>query len=156
MRLVWAPAPRVERRGVHTMSTLQHQPREQTGWVGWIAFAGVMMVILGIFHAIDGLTALFNDEFYVVGTKGLVLELDFTAWGVAHLLLGILLGYGAYSLFNGRIVGRTLGVIVATVSAVVNIGFIAAYPVWSVLMIALDVLIIFAITVHGRELQPDV
>ena len=136
------------------MTTVQQQPRQQTGWVGWIAFAGVMMVILGIFHAIDGLTALFNDEFYVVGKNGLVVELDYTAWGWAHLILGILLLVGAYSVFNGRIFGRTLGVIVATVSAIVNIGFIAAYPVWSVLMIALDILIIFAITVHGRELQP--
>ena len=132
--------------------SVQAGPRTQTGWVGWSAFAAVMMIILGVFHVIDGLTALFNDEYFVVGKNGLVLELDYTAWGWAHLLIGALLVMAAVSLLSGRTFGMIMGVAAAVVSAIVNLGFLAAYPVWSTVMIAVDVIVIYAIVVHGREL----
>jgi hypothetical protein len=68
-----------------------------TGWVGWVFFAGVMVMILGTFQAIEGLVALFNDEYYVVGSNGLVVSLDYTAWGWVHLIVGVLavvIGFG--------------------------------------------------------------
>ena len=61
-----------------------------SGWVGWIGFAGVIMMMLGTFHAIQGLVALFNDEYYLVGSSGLVVSLDYTAWGWIHLSDGTL------------------------------------------------------------------
>ena len=64
------------------------QPTEMTGWVGWIAFAGAMMVLLGIFHIVDGLVALFRDEVFLVGRSGLTVEVDYTAWGWVHLIGG--------------------------------------------------------------------
>src|SRR4051794_6646957 len=63
--------------------------RGVSGWVGWIAFAGTLMVMLGTFHVIDGLVALFNDEYYLVTKSGLIVTADYTAWGWVHLILGI-------------------------------------------------------------------
>lgn len=129
------------------------QPTEQTGWVGWIAFAGFMMVMLGTFHAIQGLVALFNDEYFLVGKSGLTLSLDFTTWGWIHIIGGIIIAGAGIGLFAGKMWARTVGVILAMVSAVVNVSFLAAYPIWSAMMIVVDVLVIWAITVHGGELK---
>ena len=124
-----------------------------TGWVGWLIFAGVMMILVGTFQVIDGLIALFNDDLYVVRSDGLVVNVDYTAWGWTHLLLGILLIAAGYAVFSGRVWGRTLGVIAALLSAIVNFAFIPAYPVWSLLIITVDVLVIYALSAHGGELR---
>ena len=125
----------------------------ESAWVGWIGFAGVMMILLGSFHVIQGLVALFNDDYYLVGKSGLVLNLDFTAWGWAHLIGGlVVIGAGA-GVLRGQVWARTVGVVVAMVSAIVNIGFLGAYPLWSLLMIAVDVMVILALTVHGAEMR---
>jgi hypothetical protein len=112
-----------------------------------------MMVLLGAFHVIDGLAALFNDDFFLVGASGLMVSVDLTAWGWAHVILGLIVGGAGYALFAGHMWARVVGVLVAMVSAVVNLGFLASYPFWSGIMILLDVLVIWAITVHGSELR---
>ena len=124
----------------------------RTGWSGWLSFAAVMLGLLAAFHVIAGLTALFNDEYFVVGPSGLVVEMDYTAWGFIHLGIGLLLAAGAVSLMSSGMFGRVVAVMAASVSAIVNLSFIAAYPVWSALMIAVDVIVIYAVVVHGREL----
>ena len=124
-----------------------------TGWVGWLVYAGIMLILVGSFQAIDGLIALFNDELYVVRPNGLVVNVDYTAWGWVHLLLGIVLIAAGAAVFSGRIWGRTVGVVAATISAVVNFAFIPAYPVWSLLIITVDVLVIYALIAHGGELK---
>ncbi len=126
-----------------------------TGWVGWIFFAGIMMILVGTFQAIDGLIALFKDELYVVRPNGLVVNVDYTAWGWTHLVLGVLLVAAGYAVFSGRVWGRTLGVIAAMVSAIINFAFIPAYPIWSLLIITVDVLVIYALIAHGGELRQD-
>jgi hypothetical protein len=126
---------------------------DDSAWTGWIAFAGVVMVMLGIFHAIQGLVAIFKDEYYLVGKSGLVVNVDYTAWGWVHLLGGIILVAAGVAVFSGQIWARTVGVILALVSAIVNVGFLAAYPLWSLMMIALDVTVILALTVHGSEMK---
>jgi hypothetical protein len=126
---------------------------QPSGWVGWIVFAGAMMVMLGFFHAIAGFVALFKDEYFLVGKSGLVVNVDYTAWGWAHLILGILVVIAGASLFSGAMWGRIVAVLLALVSAVVNLGFMSAYPIWSTIMIALDILVIYAVTAHGREMQ---
>jgi len=128
-------------------------PAEPTGWVGWIIFAGTMLVILGIFHAIQGLVALFNDSVYLVGPKGLVINVDYTAWGWIHLIGGIIVVLAGVALFAGKMWARILAVIVAVVSAIINVVFLPAYPIWSTMMIAIDVLVIWAVTVHGSEMK---
>jgi hypothetical protein len=129
------------------------QPTEQTAWVGWIAFAGLMMVMLGTFHAVQGLVALFKDDYFLVGKSGLTLSVDFTTWGWIHIIGGIIIVAAGVGLFVGKVWARTICVILAMVSAIVNVSFLAAYPIWSATMIAVDVLVIWAITVHGSELR---
>jgi hypothetical protein len=126
---------------------------EPTAWVGWVVFAATMLVMLGTFHAIQGLVALFQDDYYLVGAEGLVVSLDFTTWGWTHLILGVLAVVTGIALLSGATWARALAVVVAFLSAIANVGFLAAYPVWSTLMIALNVVIIYAITVHGGELR---
>ncbi len=131
------------------------QPTGMTAWVGWVAFAGFMMVMLGIFHVIQGLIALFNDEYFLVSKSGLAVSMDFTAWGWVHLIGAILVFAAGFGVFSGKVWARTLGVAVAMGSAVVNVAFLSAYPVWSSIMILIDILVIWALTVHGSELRED-
>jgi hypothetical protein len=129
------------------------QPTEMTAWVGWIAFAGTMMVLIGTFHVIQGLVALFNDDYYLVGKSGMTVSLDFTAWGWVHLIGGVVVAGAGIAVFAGKIWARTVGVVVAMASALVSIGFLSAYPVWSAIIIGIDVLVIWALTVHGAEMR---
>ena len=129
------------------------QSTEMTGWVGWIGFAGVMMVMLGIFHIIDGLVALFRDEVFLTGRSGLVINVDYTTWGWVHLIGGALILLAGFGVFVGNILARSVAVVLAMLSAIVNLGFLGAYPIWSTIMIAVDILVIWALTVHGGELR---
>ena len=129
------------------------QPTTMTGWVGWIAFAGVMMVLLGAFHVLQGLVAVFRDEYYLVSSSGLILNVDYTAWGWIHIIGGVVLVAAGFFVFTGNVVARTIGVVVAMLSAILNIAFLSAYPIWSALMIGFNVLAIWALTVHGSEMR---
>jgi hypothetical protein len=118
-----------------------------------VVFAGVMLVMMGVFQVVQGLVALFDDGFYAVGSNGLVVDVDYNTWGWIHVvigLVGVLVGIG---LMAGNMAARIAGVAIAFLSALVNLVFISAYPVWSVIVIALDVIVIYAIIVHGRELK---
>lgn len=127
---------------------------EPTGWVGWIWFAGIMMVLLGSFQAIAGLVALFQKSYYVVAnTSHLVLHLNYTGWGWLHLILGILAVAGGVGVMSGQMWARIYAVFIACLSAIANIAFLAASPIWSTIMITIDVLVIWAVTVHGREVK---
>lgn len=129
------------------------QPTQMTGWVGWIAFAGTVMVMVGFFHVFQGLVALFQDEYFLVGRSGLAVNVDFTTWGWIHIIGGALIAVAGLALFTGKVWARTIGVILAMASAIVNIGFLAAYPIWCTMMILFDVLVIWALTVHGGEMR---
>jgi hypothetical protein len=129
------------------------QATQMTGWVGWIAFAAIIMLILGSFHVIQGLVALFKDEYFLVGKSGLVINVDFTTWGWIHVIGGVIIAAAGLALFTGKVWARTIGVILALGSAIVNVGFLSAYPIWSAIMIGFDVLVIWALTVHGSELR---
>jgi hypothetical protein len=124
-----------------------------TGWTGWVVFASAMMFLLGCFQAVQGLVAIFDDGFYHVTEGGLVVDVDYTAWGWTHLLLGVLIIISGAGVLTGNLAARTVGVVLAGLSALVNLAFIEAYPVWSVMIITLDVLVIYALVVHGRELR---
>jgi len=126
---------------------------QPTGWVGWISFAAVMLILLGCFHAIQGLVALFDDQKFVAVSDELIVSVDYTAWGWVHLIGGIILALAGISLFAGRMWARIVGVLAAMASAIVNIAFLSAYPTWSAIMIAVDILIIWALTVHGAEMK---
>lgn len=126
---------------------------EPTRWVGWVLFAGCMMIILGAFQVIAGLAALFNDGYYVVTSNNLLVSVDYTGWGWAHLIVGVLVLAAGFGVLAGQTWARIVGIVLAGLSAIINLGFLAAFPVWSVLMIALDVIVIYALSMHGREVQ---
>ncbi|MGY1778925.1 DUF7144 family membrane protein [Geodermatophilus sp. SYSU D01036] len=122
-----------------------------TGWASWILFAGVLLVLTGLFAVMEGVTALVSEDFYVVRAEALFVDADYAVWGWVHLVLGvvgILVGAG---LMRGNRVARVLAVAFAGLSALVHLLFLPAYPFWSVLVIAFDVVVIYAVTVHGRE-----
>ena len=118
-------------------------------WYGWIAFAGAMMILLGSFHLIAGLVAIFEEEYFLVGKSGLVVEVDYTAWGWAHLIIGLIVVFAGWGLFSGQTWARIVAVTLAMLSAVANLAFMSAYPIWSAIMIAVDILVIYAVLVHG-------
>ena len=127
-----------------------------SAWRGWVVFAATMMALLGVFHAIAGLVALFEEDYYLVTQSRLVISADFTAWGWVHLLIGALFLLTAVSLLNGATWARVVTIALAFVSALANVAFLAAYPLWCVIMITLDVLVIYAVTAHGdRESMRD-
>ena len=125
---------------------------DASGWVGWILFAAVIMLLVGAFHVIQGLVALFKDDYYVVGTSGLVLDVSYTAWGWTHIVGGLVVVAAGVALFAGKMWARVLGIAMACVSAIVNVGFLAAYPLWSAMVIFMDIAIIMALTVHGSAM----
>lgn len=136
------------------MSVQSEQPI--SGWAtGWAAFAGIMLIVVGFFHAFVGLVAIVDDKFYVVGQEW-VFEFDVTVWGWVHLIGGAIVVASGFGIFTGNVLARTLGVVVAVVSALVNFAWLPYYPVWSVLMIAIAVAVIWALTVHGRDLERSV
>lgn len=128
-------------------------PPTPTDWAGWVVFGAMMLILLGAFQVIAGLVALLNDGFYLVTTNGLVVHVDYSAWGWVHLAVGVVAVAAGAGLFTGRTWARVAGVCVAVLSAVVNLAFLAAFPFWALLMIGLDVVVIYAITAHGAEMK---
>jgi hypothetical protein len=126
---------------------------EVTRWTGWVVFAGIMIILLGAFQAIEGLVAIFDQGYYLVRPEGLVISVDYTAWGWGHLILGLAAIATGFGLLAGNTAARVVGVVVAVISAILNLAFLAAYPVWSTIIITIDVVVIYAIVVHGRELK---
>jgi hypothetical protein len=132
--------------------TYETTESDYSSWaVGWAGFAGVMLIMIGIFDSIHGLVALFNDEFYIV-TQEWVFEFDITAWGWIQLILGVILIASGIGIFSGNVAARTLGVIVAGLAATVNFAWLPYYPVWSIIVIAICIAIIWALTAHGRDI----
>jgi hypothetical protein len=132
--------------------TYETNDSNYSSWaVGWAGFAGIMLIMIGIFDVIQGLVALFNDEFYVV-TQKWAFEFDITAWGWIKLILGVILIASGVGIFSGNVAGRTVGVIAAGVAAIVNFAWLPYYPIWSIIIIAISIAIIWAHTAHGRDI----
>ena len=127
--------------------------RTSSAWVGWVVFAAVIVIVMGAFEAIEGLVAIFKDQYYLVPSTGLVVSVDYTVWGWVHLLLGLAAVAAGIALLQGRTWGRILVIGLAGLSAIVNLGFLSAYPVWSTIVIAFDVIVIFALTVHWKDVR---
>jgi hypothetical protein len=109
-----------------------------------------MMIMIGTFQAIQGLAAVFKDEFFVV-TEEYLYKFDVTTWGWIHLLIGIVVILAGFGLFSGAVWARSVGVILAVVSAIANFAWLPYQPVWSSLLIAVSIAVIWALTVHGRD-----
>ena len=125
--------------------------RTSSAWVGWVVFAAVIAITMGAFEAIEGLVAIFKDQYYLVPSTGLVVSVDYTVWGWVHLIIGVVSILAGIALLQGRSWGRIVVIVLAGVSALVNLGFLSAYPIWATLIIAFDVIVIYALTVHWKD-----
>ena len=120
-----------------------------SGWAtGGIAFAGTLLLMIGAFQAIAGLTAILDDSFYVV-TRNYTFDLDVTAWGWVHLILGVLLAVVGWGLWVGRAWAAVTAIVLAMLSAIANFFFIPYYPFWSIVVIGLNVWVIWSLTRPG-------
>ena len=116
---------------------------------GWALFAVVTLVLVGGFQIINGFIALFRSGIYQVGTSKLLLNVDYTTWGWIHLGLGILALVAAVGLMRGQLWSRILGVGLCALSAIAYMAFIQAFPGLSLVVIAVDILVIYALVAHG-------
>ena len=116
---------------------------------GAAVFAGVLMIVVGAFQAIEAFAAIVNDKYLVV-LPNYVFALDVTVWGWIHLLLGLgLVAVGVFVL-RGESWARVAGIIVAAASAVLNFFWLPYSPWWALLIIGIDVLVIWALASYLR------
>jgi hypothetical protein len=117
---------------------------------GWLSFAGVVAFVVGVFNVMDGLVALFKNDYYLVTSQD-ILVFDFATWGWIWLILGLAqIAIGA-GILAGRSWARAAGVAMAVLVAIGQLAFLRAFPVWSVLVIAMCVLLVYALTAHPRR-----
>jgi hypothetical protein len=132
------------------MSTTQHDRRggqpPVSGWaVGALAFAATMMVLIGSFQMLTGLVAVINDDFFVVA-RNYTFDLDVSAWGWIHLILGAAILATGFGLFMRAKWAAVTAIVLAAISALENFFFIPYYPIWALLLIGLNVWVIWALT----------
>jgi hypothetical protein len=124
---------------------------EPNNWaVGWTGFAAIMMMLGGAWWIMVGIVALANDTFYVVGQE-YIFQFDVTTWGWIHIVLGVVIVLASFGLFSGAVWARTIGVIIAVLWALIAFAWLPWYPVWAILLIAISVFVIWALTAHGRD-----
>jgi hypothetical protein len=119
--------------------------------VGWTIFASILLIMIGIFQAISGLVAIVNDTFYVVGEEW-IFKFDISTWGWVHLLIGLVMALAGFFLFRGAMWARVVGIVVAAIAAIANFAWLPWYPLWSVIIITVSVFVIWALSVHGRDI----
>lgn len=127
-----------------------HAAPPVTRWIGWVVFAALVMVTTGVLSVIQGLIALLDEDYYASGSA-LAIPVSYPAWGWTLLIFGALLTITGWGLLGGRTWARIAAVLITSLHALTNFAFMAAYPVWSIIAITLDVVVIYAIVVHGRE-----
>jgi hypothetical protein len=121
------------------------------GWVvGLSLFAGILMIIVGVFNTVEGIVALFRNEVYVT-TPQYVFAFDLTTWGWIQLILGLIVLAAGFGVMSGRVWGRAVGIAIASLCALANFLFVPYYPVWSLLLIALNVFVILALCGFNRD-----
>jgi hypothetical protein len=130
--------------------------REVTGWVGWGWFAAIVVIIAGVFDALYGLIAvLLPGSAYFVAVEGDLFLFDVAGWGWWHLITGILLILVGFALIAGTTWARVVAIILVALNALGQLFLLPVQPWWSLIVLTLDILVIYALTVHGREMKAD-
>jgi hypothetical protein len=125
------------------------------GWTGWVFFAGAICFVNGMFSVTQGLILLFGPDTYTSMVDGELIIFDVSGWAWWNVIIGALLLATGGALFSGATWARVVAVIVAIISAVTQLLLIPVQPFWSLIVIAIDVLVIYAIVVHGNEIADD-
>ena len=125
----------------------------QDAWSGWISFAGIVIIIVGVMDVLQGFVAILKDEYVVATSKGIAI-LDVTAWGWATLIWGALLIVAGLGLLGGAGWARWLAIIGVAVNAIQQMAFLAnypqAYPLLNLLIVALNIVVLYALTARWR------
>jgi hypothetical protein len=125
--------------------------RGRSGWaVGFIYFAAVVMILAGVFQTLNGIVALANKTFFVAG-RNYTYKFNVTTWGWIHIVLGVLLVLAGLGVLRGNVLARTVGIILASLSAIANFLWLPYYPFWAILVVAFDFAVIWALASHGRD-----
>jgi hypothetical protein len=120
---------------------------ERPRGIGWISFAAVMLGLAGLWNVLEGILAIGQSRVYANDTTFVFSDLN--SWGWIMLVLGIAQLLAAYTVVTGSEYGRWLGIGVAFVNCIGQFYFMPAYPLWAVTMLAVDIIIIYALTVYG-------
>jgi hypothetical protein len=123
--------------------------RKGTGWAG---FAGMMILVVGTFNVIWGFVALVQDDYFA---SDQLLMWSLNSWGAIHIAIGCLQLLTAMLIFSGSGAGAVLGVLFSFLSAIGALLAIGAYPIWSIVILVIDGLVIYALTVYGDALKAD-
>lgn len=134
------------------MDQMDNTQSDVTGWVGWIVFAAVMLVMLGVFSIIGGLIAIFDDS-WGAGAFGSYADSTANAWGWTTLILGLITLFAAFGILQGKTWARLVAVVIAGVTAIDHFTTVRGYPIWSMIVVILSVFVIYALIVHGKELK---
>jgi hypothetical protein len=128
---------------------------DDAGVNGWQAFAGVVLFLNGVFGFLYGLAAVLNDNVVTVGGGTGVTVWDFTAWGWIHMAVGIAMAATSFGLFMMKGWARFFALIFCMINVLIQFGTISAFPLWSLLVIALDIVIIYQLTTHWAPDAPQ-
>jgi hypothetical protein len=138
-------------RGSTTKEGIDGMSERRSGLaMGFTYFAAVMMIMVGLFHAMNGFAALVHHSFFRT-PPDYVFDFSVTTWGWIHLLVGLAIFVAGFGVLSGAVWARTVGVILALVSALAGFTFIPYSPVFGIVFVALDVAVIWALTTHGRD-----
>ncbi len=128
--------------------------QERTGWAGWAVFAGIVLIIAGAFDALLGLTAILAPaEKFIAAGDAYLLLFDVAGWGWWHLFIGLLLVLVGIFVLRGATWARVIAIILVAVNAISQLALLGVQPWWSLAVLALDIVVIYALTVHGKELK---
>ncbi|MFJ9518917.1 hypothetical protein ACIRPK_11700 [Kitasatospora sp. NPDC101801] len=122
--------------------------RRNTGAVtGLVLFAGVMMLIDGVLGIFQGVVAIAKDDVYLT-TPNYVFQFNLTSWGWIHLAMGFVLVLVGYGVLRGAAWGRVVGIALVSVNLVLNFLFLPYYPLWSLVAIALNAFVVWALCTY--------
>lgn len=128
--------------------------QERSGWAGWAVFAGIVLIIAGAFDALLGLTAILAPaEKFIAAGDAYILLFNVVGWGWWHLIIGLALVLVGIFVLRGATWARVIAIILVAINAISQLALLGVQPWWSITVLALDVIVIYALTVHGRELK---
>ena len=123
-------------------------------WTEWVGFAGLMMVLIGVLNVIQGLIAIVRDDYYVL-TAEQIIVFDLTTWGWIMLIWGVIVGFAGWALATGAGWARWFTLVVASLNIILQLGFVGSgqYPLWALTVLALNVLVLYALTVRWSDVE---
>jgi hypothetical protein len=124
----------------------------ESGWTGWIAFAGILMVLIGAIDVFQGLIAIIRDNYYAI-TPSQIIVFDLTTWGWITLLWGIVIGLAGLGLLSGASWARWLAIVAASLNVIGQLGFVGSsqYPLWALTGLTLTLVVLYALIVHWSD-----